>query len=76
MPSGVYTVCWLNATKFGRSATGPIQTLIDREGNTAPYVKQIAEKQVSKLEAKRVLHRLQRIPHVDVAMHLGGFEVV
>jgi hypothetical protein len=76
MPSGVYHICWLNATKYGRSATGPIQTLIDREGNTATYVKQIAEKQISKREARQILHRLKRTPNVDVAMHLGGFDVV
>jgi hypothetical protein len=76
MPSGVYHICWVRATKFGRSASGPIQTIADREGTASPWVKLISEKKISKKEAKAILQRLQRAPNVDVAMFISDFEVV
>jgi hypothetical protein len=76
MPSGVYYICWVMASKFGRSASGPIQTLADREGTASPWVKLVSEKKVAKKEAKAILQRLHRAPNVDVAMYLGDFEVV
>ena len=78
MEAGVYTVCWLNATKFGRTASGPIQTLISREGDLASWVKMISDK-VSKKKAKEILRRLQRAPNMDVGLYLAelkGMEVI
>jgi hypothetical protein len=76
MPSGIFTICWVMATKFGRSASGPIQTLADREGNASPWVKLVSEKKIGKKDAKQILQRLQRVPNLDVAMYLNDFEVV
>ncbi len=76
MPSGVYSICWVMATKYGRSASGPIQTIADREGNASPWVKLITEKKISKKQAKIILQRLQRAANVNVRMYLEGAEVI
>ncbi len=76
MPSGIFTICWVMACKYGRSASGPIQTHADREGNVSPWVKLVSEKKVTKKKAIQILKRLGRVGSMDVALYLKGFEVV
>jgi hypothetical protein len=70
MPQGIFHICWLNATKFGRSASGTIQLHMNREGKPSAWCKLIEEKQIDKSEAMRILKRLQRLASVDVRLFL------
>lgn len=77
MPQGVYFVCWCCALRFGRSSSGPIQTVKDIfEGSLMPYVKLVSDKKISKEEAITILNRLQTKPNIDVALYLEGSEFV
>ena len=75
MPQGIYHICWLNAVKHHRSASGPIQLHVDREGHIAKWVKLIEEKKITKQEAVRILQRLQKVPSVGVRMFLEGADM-
>jgi len=71
MPQGVFHICWIMATKYGRSASGPIQLHENpREGKVAKWVKLIEEKKIDAHEAQRILKRLQRIPSIEVRLLL------
>jgi hypothetical protein len=73
MEQGIYSLCWLNAAKFQRTASGPIQTLLSREGAIAPWVKMVSEKQITKKQAIEILKRLQRKPSMDVTLFIGDY---
>jgi len=75
MNAGVYYFCVLFGLR-GITASGPILTATDREGNMPEWCKLVSEKKVSKGEAKMILSRLERIPSLQVSAYLSGLEVV
>lgn len=75
MPSGIYTICWCLATRYGRSASGPIQLHKNREGSTSSWVKLIEEKKISRKDAFQILSRLQRVASVKVRLYLEGADM-
>jgi hypothetical protein len=73
--AGVFHVCWCIATRFHRTASGPIQIIGDREGHASPWCKLLSEKKIDKQEATAILTRLQRKPNIDVALYLEGADM-